>query len=241
LKVKTNELEAAVTRGAEELGIALPRGAGVAFAVYYDFLEQRRKDVNLTAITGEEKVASLHFLDSLAPLKTYDFCNKKVIHVGSGAGFPGVPIKLAEPSVDLTLLDATGKRVEFLLELCALLSIDATCIHARAEELAHVAGMRESYDVALSRGVAQLNILCELCLPFVRVGGVFLAMKSVDSRGEIAAAHAAIQELGAELGDITDYTIPGTDVIHRAVLILKTSKTPEKYPRRFARIQRDPL
>ena len=241
MKVIISETEAAVTRGAEGLGIELPCGASAAFASYYELLGKRGKDVNLTSISGEEDVARLHFLDSIALLNVYDLKNTRVIDVGSGAGFPGVPLKLAEPSIDLTLLDATGKRVAFLSELCKKLEIDAVCLHARAEESAQIEDMRERFDAALSRAVARLNILCELCLPFVRVGGVFIAMKGVDSADEIAEAGGAIAALGAQLQGCADYIIPGTDITHRAVLIRKTSKTPGKYPRRFARIQKDPL
>ena len=241
MKVTNSEIITAVTRGAEELGIVLPRGVSAAFASYYDLLEKRGRDVNLTSISGEEDVARLHFLDSLALLNVHGFKNARVIDVGSGAGFPGVPLKLAEPSIDLTLLDATGKRVAFLSELCAELEIDAKCIHARAEESAQTADLRERYDVAASRAVARLNVLCELCLPFVRLGGVFIAMKGVDSDEEITEANGAIAALGAQLHGCIDYAIPGTDVTHRAVLICKTAKTPEKYPRRFARMQKDPL
>lgn len=241
MKAIAGEIETTVTRGAEELGIVLPRGASVAFGSYYDLLTTRGKDVNLTSISGEEDIARLHFLDSLALLKAYEFKNARVIDIGSGAGFPGVPIKLAEPTANLTLLDATGKRVDFLTELCAELKIEATCLHARAEEAARRADMREYYDVVLSRAVARLNVLCELCLPFARVGGMFVAMKSVDSEGEIAEADGAIETLGAQLQECIDYTIPETGISHRVVLIRKTSKTPDKYPRRFARLQKNPL
>ena len=241
MKDINSDIEAAVTRGVEELGIELPRGVSAAFASYYELLEKRGRDVNLTSISGEEDVARLHFLDSLALLNLYEFKNTRVIDVGSGAGFPGVPLKLTEPTIDLTLLDATGKRVAFLSELCEKLEIDAVCVHARAEESAQTADMRERFDVALSRAVARLNVLCELCLPFVRVEGMFVAMKGVDSDEEIAEASDAIETLGAQLHDCIDYNIPGTDITHRAVLIRKTAKTPEKYPRRFARIQKYPL
>lgn len=235
------EIEAAVTRGAEELGIVLPRGAGAAFRRYFSFLEERGRSVNLTAISGEDDVVRLHFLDSLALLKICDFKGARVIDVGSGAGFPGVPVKLAEPSVDLTLLDATGKRVDFLTELCAKLEIDAFCLHSRAEESARKNNMRERYDIALSRAVARLNVLCELCLPFVRIGGLFVAMKGAGAADEITEASDAIEALGAKLRDCIDYSIPGTDITHQAALICKTANTPEKYPRRFARIQKHPL
>jgi len=232
---------AIISQGTKKLNIELPPGNEAAFRAYYDFLEKRGQSVNLTAISGAEEVARLHFLDSVALLNAADFKRKAVIDIGSGAGFPGVPLKLAEPSITLTLLDATGKKIAFLTELCAELGIEANCITARAEEAAHLPEMREKYDVAVSRAVARLNTLSELCLPFIRVGGIFVAMKSIDSEDELAEAQNAIKELGAELCGQYDYTIPDTDITHRAVLIQKTSETPDKYPRRFAKIQKSPL
>ena len=239
-----------IERGAAEYGISLPELVGAAFETYYSRLESRGRDINLTAVTGEQDVARLHFLDSIALLKACDFTGEsaarggsgpRVIDVGSGAGFPGLPMKLAEPSIDLTLLDATGKRVAFLEELCGVLGVGAACIHARAEELSREPDMREQFDVAVSRAVARLNVLCELILPFVMVGGLFLAMKGVDSAQETAEAENAVKALGARLEGNFDYTIPGTDVTHRVVTIRKISATPETYPRRFARIEKSPL
>jgi len=204
-------------------------------------LEDRGKHISLTAITGAEEVARLHFLDSIALLNAADFKNAHVIDIGSGAGLPGVAIKVAEPSVSLTLLDSTGKRVAFLSELCTVLRLAAECINARAEDAARQPSMREKYDIAVSRAVARLNVLCELCLPFVRVGGIFIAMKGVSSADELSEAGHAIETLGAELLECFDYIIPGTKIEHRAILIRKTSRTPEKYPRRFARIEKSPL
>jgi len=230
-----------ITQGADKLNINLPPGAEAAFEAYYDLLSKRSKDVNLTAISGSENVAQLHFLDSLALLSVVSFKSASVIDIGSGAGFPGVPLKLAEPTIALTLLDATRKRIVFLEELCTLLGIKAACIHARAEEASHDPGMRESYDVCVSRAVAKLNVLCELCLPFVKDGGFFIAMKSVDSDSELDCARPAILELSAQLQECIDYTIPNTDIRHRAILIQKISQTPEIYPRKFARIKKTPL
>jgi len=230
-----------VESGAQQLGICLTPGACALFEKYHALLEQKNEIINLTAVKGMENVAYLHFLDSLALLKAVDFKNAKVIDVGSGAGFPGVPLKLAEPSIDLTLIDATGKRIAFLSELCAKIGIEAACIHARAEESAHAPDMRERFDIAVSRAVARLNVLCELCLPFVCVGGLFLAMKGIDSAEEIEEARNAIQTLGAELTDTNDYTIPGTDITHRVISIRKTTTTPDEYPRRFSKIKKSPL
>lgn len=209
--------------------------------MYYDLLSKRGENINLTAISGAKNVTELHFLDSIAPLYFAPFLNKKVIDIGSGAGFPGVPLKLAEPTIDLTLLDATKKRVNFLSELCCVLSINAICIHARAEDAAHNPQIREQYDICVSRAVAKLNILCELCLPFVAVGGLFIAMKSTGSDEELEASQNAITTLGAITQQQDNYTIADTDITHRIIVIQKTSPTPDKYPRRFSRIQNSPL
>jgi len=239
--MESGNLASLITHGADELGVSLPPGAASAFDAYHSLLKVRGESVNLTAITGEKDVVRLHFLDSVALLKAALFKDARVIDIGSGAGFPGAPLVLAEPSIDLTLLDATGKRITFLTELCAALNIKATCVHARAEDAAHKKEHREHYDIAVSRAVARLNILCELCLPFVRAGGLFIAMKGADSTDEVAESLGALAALGAELPEYYDYIIPGTDITHRAVLIRKSSSTPDKYPRRFARIKKAPL
>ena len=236
-----SELTAIVARGAEMLGLRLPPEAYAAFDTYYDFLESCNRNVNLTAISGTEDVARLHFLDSITLLNAVQFKNKRVIDIGSGAGFPGIPLKIAEPTIDLALLDATSKRVAFLSDLCHELRINAAFHHARAEEAAHIPTLRERFDIAVSRAVANLNTLCELCLPFICVGGTFLAMKALESDEEIASSRNAICVLGAELESIYDYKIPDTDIIHRVVMIRKTSPTPDAYPRRFAKIQQKPL
>ena len=234
-------MSAIIAQGASELNIVLPPDIEAAFGAYYNLLKTRGENINLTSVSGAENVTQIHFLDSLALLTVTSFKNTKIIDIGSGAGFPGVPLKLAEPSVNLTLLDATGKRVDFLKELCSLLGISADFLHARAEDAAHEPDKREKYDICVSRAVAKLNILCELCLPFVKPKGLFIAMKSIDSEKELDAAKTAITTLGAQIYKCVDYRIPGTDIIHRAVLIQKNSKTPETYPRKFARIKKTPL
>ena len=230
-----------VSRGAAKLNIELPPKAGAAFRVYYDFLEKCGMNVNLTAISGAQEVARLHFLDSIALLKAANFTNKSVIDIGSGAGFPGIPLKIAEPSIKLTLLEATGIRATFLSGLSAKLGIDSVCKNTRAEEAAHCADMREQYDIVVSRAVARLNVLCELCLPFLKPGGIFLAMKSTDCSDETKEAKNAADVLGAEYLEHHDYTIPDTDITHRVIRIQKLTKTPDEFPRRFAKIQKSPL
>ena len=230
-----------IAQGAKELNIELPPEAGAAFRAYYDFLEERGQNVNLTSISGAEEVARLHFLDSIALLNAVSFKDSRVIDVGSGAGFPGVPLKIAEPSINLTLLEATSKRVAFLTELCIMLGTDIACTNARAEEASNSMEKREQFDIAVARAVARLNSLCELCLPFVRVGGFFIAMKSIDSDEEISEAENAINLLGGKLKEYYDYIIPGSEIVHRAVVIRKIITTPDQFPRRFAQIQKKPL
>lgn len=229
-------------QGAKKLGIELSEESVGRFRSYYTFLDEKNRVMNLTAITGEKDVTELHFLDSLALLPFASFAGTTVIDIGSGAGFPGVPMKIAEPSIKLTLLDAQQKRVAFLKELSIRLQMeDIHCLHARAEETALLPDKREQYDFAVSRAVAGLNVLSELCLPFVKPGGTFIAMKAVDSDDEIKQAEQAFTKLGATLDKIEDYEIPGTEICHRAVMIRKVSATPPGYPRRFVKIQKAPL
>ncbi len=227
-----------LTEGLAQLGLpadAAPRLAEFAAAV----LETNRV-MNLTAITDPADFAALHLLDSAALLTMEDFRGKRVVDVGTGAGFPGVPLRILEPDFDLTLLDSLGKRIEFLRWTCDQLGLERVeAVHARAEEFA--ADHRERYDVAVSRAVAALNVLCELALPLVKVGGRFLAMKSVDSDAEIDAARGAAGQLGGRIRELRDYTVPGTDVRHRVVIVDKVRPTPAQFPRPFARIKKRPL
>ena len=203
-------------------------------------LLEKNQVMNLTAITDPDDVATLHLLDCAALLTMANFRGKQVVDVGTGAGFPGVPLRILEPDFDLTLLDSLGKRVDFLQEICDTISLHrVTCVHGRAEEFA--AGHRESFDLATSRAVAALPVLCELCLPLVRVGGFFLAMKSAGTEEEIQSAKGAIRQLGGKIDSVRDYRIPGTDVTHRVVMIRKISPTPPAYPRAFAKIKKSPL
>ena len=226
--------------GAAALGITLPEGASARFSAYAELLAERNKVMNLTAITEPQDVVRLHFLDSLALLCCADFRGAAVVAVGSGAGFPGLPLLLAEPTIRLTMLDAQEKRVRFLREAADAAGVSAECIHARAEE-AGAGPLRERFDAAVSRAVARLNLLCELCLPLVKPGGLFIAMKSTAADEETAAADRAIRTLGGRLREIRDYPIPGADVTHRAIVIEKIGPTPKGYPRAFAKIKKNPL
>ena len=236
-------MEERIARGLAALGLTPPPDAAPKLAEYGRLLLEQNQVMNLTAITDPDQVVDLHFLDCAALLTIgEDFHKKNLIDVGTGAGFPGLPLKILEPSLSVTLLDSLGKRVNWLSSVCEALSLDkAACLHARAEEQALEAGFRDSFDFAVSRAVASLELLSELCLPYVKVGGKFLAMKSVDSGAETEGAARAIAKLGGRLLPRMDYTIPGTEIVHRVVVVEKVSPTPKGFPRRWAKMQKAPL
>lgn len=220
--------------------LGLPGDGIPSLLRYAELLVEKNKVMNLTAITEPADIATLHFLDSAALLSLADFRGKSVVDVGTGAGFPGVPLRIMEPTIQLTLLDSLNKRVDFLKEVCDELSLqNVTCVHARAEEFA--ASHREQFDIVTSRAVANLPLLSELCLPLVKEGGYFLSMKATNSDEELRAALCAIQTLGGKVEKVSDYTIPGTDICHRLIYIKKVQKTAKKYPRTFAKIKKNPL
>ena len=233
-------LEDTLAAGFAALGLTPDSGAAARYRIYFEHLEKMNAVMNLTAISGEEDVARLHFLDCAALLGMADFHGRRVIDVGTGAGFPGLALKIACPDMELTLLDSLDKRIGFLRDTCALLGFDdVRCIHARAEEAP--AELHAGFDIACSRAVARLNLLCELCLPLAKKGGAFIAMKGPDCADELNAAKRAIKLLGGEVEDVKKYLVPGTDATHSAIIIRKTADTPAKYPRRWAQIKKQPL
>ena len=219
------------------LGLSLLEDQIDRLCRFGQLLLQQNQVMNLTAITEPTAVARLHFLDSLALLREEALAGKTLIDIGCGAGFPGVPLAIAEPTLRVTLLDSLQKRVNWLKTILPELGVDATCVAARAEE--YVAEHREAYDVATSRAVARLNILSELCLPYVKVGGKFLALKGAMAQAEADEAKTAIEALGGRLSEIREY--PVGEATHRIVVVEKVRPTPKAYPRKFAKIKQQPL
>ncbi len=225
--------------GFAEMGISVHEKAIERFLLYYAELSEKNKVMNLTAIDGEEDTARLHFLDSTAPLKFESFSGKKVIDVGTGAGFPGLPLKIACPDMEITLLDSLNKRLVFLEEVCSKCGLEGVSIvHGRAEE---PGDMRESFDIAVSRAVAGLNVLAEFCLPYVKKGGKLIALKGPKGPEELKEAEKAIKLLGGSAREIIPYDIPGAETGHNLIVIDKIAQTPAKYPRKFAQIKKSPL
>ncbi len=236
-----------LAQGFADMGIVPPVGAVDKLCRYAQLLLEQNQVMNLTAITQPEAVARLHFLDSAA-LLTWPgggagwLKNKRVVDVGTGAGFPGMVLKILEPSISLTLVDSLGKRVVWLENICKALSLDGVrCIHGRAEELALEPEFRDRFDVSTSRAVAAFPSLCELCLPYVKPGGVFLAMKSVESSSEVEGGRESVKRLGGKLLEPWDYAIPGGGVTHRLVGVHKVSPTPKGFPRSWGKIKKAAL
>ena len=238
-------MEQIIKTGLEALGLLdqVPSEAPAQLAEYGRLMLAKNQVMNLTAITDEEGVARLHMLDSAALLLCADFQGgKTLIDVGTGAGLPGLPLKILVPSLQVTLLDSLGKRVDWLNEVCARLGLEGIqAVHARAEEQALQKGWRDSFDIVTARAVAQLRLLGELCLPYVKPGGVFLSMKSVDSGPELEEAAHCIKLLGGRAEEPVDYPVPGAGITHRVIPIRKLAPTLKGYPRRWARIQKQPL
>lgn len=218
------------------------------FEIYAARLEEKNEKMNLTSVTGREQIAVRHFGDSLALMKYGAVSNGKIIDVGCGAGFPGLPIKIygeqhTEFGIkELTLLDATGKKIEYLDELTAELGVkNVQCVQARAEEYANQPDEREKYGWAVSRAVATVSILSELCLPFVAVGGRMLTLKSYNGIAEAAAANKGIKTLGSAEPEITAYRVLPDAPEFYIISINKNGLTPQKYPRAFGKIKKNPL
>ena len=226
-----------LAQGLPELGLCLEDGVLDTLCGFGRAMVRQNEVMNLTGITEDAAVAKLHLLDSLTVLSCVELSGKRIIDVGCGAGFPGVPLAIACPDARVTLLDSLGKRMKWLETVLPTLGVEAECVTARAEEA--VAQRRESYDFATSRAVARLNILLELTAPYVKVGGAVLAMKGAAAREELAECAGAIEKLGLKLEAVREFPIDGTS--HAVIILRKVKPTPARYPRRFAKIKQAPL
>lgn len=231
--------------GLEELNITLTDEQIEQFLQYYEMLVEKNKVMNLTGITEYEEVIQKHFLDSLSLIRVIpDIASQKltVIDLGTGAGFPGIPLKIAFPELEITLMDSLNKRILFLQEVINALGLKkVSAVHGRAEEMASNATHRQQYDLCVSRAVSNLAVLTEYCLPFVKKGGLFVSYKSADSDAEIQEGKKAISILGGKLTSVDKFQLPDSDLRRALVCIKKVKDTPKKYPRKAGTPAKLPL
>ena len=224
-------------QGQSALGLSLSDETAAALCSFGRAMVKQNEVMNLTGITEDAAVAKLHLLDSLTVCAAVDLRGKKLIDVGCGAGFPGVPLAIACPDTEVTLLDSLGKRMKWLEQVLPALGVKATCITGRAEE--EVTKCREQFDVATSRAVARLNILLELTAPYVKPGGYVVALKGAAAKEELSEAKNAIKKLALQLEAVKEFDIDGA--MHSVIVLKKVGFTPPQYPRRFAKIKQAPL
>lgn len=228
--------------GLNELGISLSEMQIQQFIDYYELLVEKNKVMNLTAITDFKDVIIKHFIDSLSIAKCQALTNEKILDVGTGAGFPGIPLKIVYPEIDLVLLDSLNKRLIFLNEVIEKLGLKKVqTLHGRAEDYAKMVNHREKYDLCVSRAVAKLSSLAEYCLPYVKKDGFFISYKSGKVEEELSFSKNALNILGGKLDQVKEFTLPGTDIERTLVVIRKTSITPKNYPRSAGKPSKEPL
>lgn len=227
----------------EMLDISLSEEQLQQFLTYYEMLVEKNKVMNLTAITEKEEVIDKHFIDSISLNKAMDVTKPlKILDLGTGAGFPGIPLKIAYPNLEITLLDSLNKRIKFLDEVIEALSLEGiVTIHGRAEDYAKQASYREQFDICVSRAVANLATLSEYCLPYVKEGGCFISYKSGSVEEELEQSKKAIFELGGKVKEVIAFTLPETDIERTFVVIEKVRKTPKKYPRKAGLPSKEPI
>lgn len=231
------EMKNALEQGLPGFSPELSQETKDTLCAFGEAVIEQNKVMNLTAITEPDQVARLHLLDSLTVMNCMDLEGKTLIDVGCGAGFPGVPLAIACPNTQVTLLDSLGKRVHWLETVLPQLNVSARCVTARAEEA--VTECREHYDVAVSRAVARLNILLELLAPYVKVGGAVVALKGAAAAEELAECAGAMKKLGLKKESVTHFNVEGAD--HAVIVLRKIAPTPKAYPRRYAKIKQAPL
>ncbi len=240
----TNNLFEQFTKDLEQWNLKASDHQLEQFALYYDMMIQTNEVMNLTAITEFTEVLKKHFLDSLSLSRETNLAEKdySIIDIGTGAGFPGIPLKIMFPNLKITLLDSLNKRVGFLTRVIEELEMeDIEAVHGRAEDFAKMKSYREQYDFAVSRAVANLSSLSELCLPFVKVGGFFVPYKSEKSGEEIPAAENALKILGGQITKVDSFELPGSDLHRDLIYISKVNSTPGKYPRKAGTPTKEPL
>ncbi|MFO7887641.1 MAG: 16S rRNA (guanine(527)-N(7))-methyltransferase RsmG [Eubacteriales bacterium] len=227
----------------KKIDIDYNEGSIKSFKKYKDLIIEWNKKINITSIDSEEEIYLKHFIDSII-IKKYVIIKEgsKTIDVGTGGGFPGIPLKLIDNDMDITLVDSLNKRIKFLDEVVKELDLeDVECIHARAEELGKNKKYREKYDYGFSRAVASLNVLLEYVLPFVKKGGLFIAFKGSNFKDEIKESKNALNLLGGEIIDIKEYKLPETDISRSMIVVKKIKGTPKKYPRKPGTPNKKPL
>lgn len=229
--------------GCRELGITLDEIQKKQFTDFYEYLVEKNKVMNLTGITEFQEVLVKHFLDSLACVKAVDMSQiKRIMDIGTGAGFPGVPLKIAFPHLEACLLDSLKKRVNFLEETFQMLKLEnITAIHGRAEEYAKNKQYRETYDLCVSRAVSNLATLSEYCLPYVKTGGYFISYKSGTVQEEVEQAQKAVKILGGKIQDVVYFQLPDSEIQRSLVVIEKIKATPGRYPRKAGTPLKEPL
>lgn len=233
-------LEAYLKDGAAEFGAGLDKDMIRALFEYKRLLLQWNEKMNLTAITDDKEIISKHFVDSLS-IVPYLKEIGSLIDVGTGAGFPGMPLKIVIPDLDVVLLDSLEKRVGFLDAVISTLGLDGIkAVHMRAEDAGMSPDFRERFDAATARAVAAMPVLLEYCLPFVRTGGIFIAMKG-NSEQEISMSGKALEVLGGKIEEVKEFTLPDTDIKRSVIIIRKLRQTPTKYPRKAGKPSKEPL
>ncbi len=230
-------------KGFKDLKLPYSEEIEEKFIVYRDLLKEWNKKINITSIEEDEDIYVKHFIDSLLILNEDNAAeNKTIIDVGTGGGFPGLPLKIVNDNYRITLLDSLRKRIDFLAEVVKALNLkNVELIHGRAEDYGQNKKYRESYDICVSRAVAPLNVLSEYCIPFVKVGGYFAAYKSDNISQEISNSDNAIKKLGGKIKEIKEISIPGTDINRKIVIIEKIEKTNIRYPRKAGKPGKDPI
>lgn len=227
---------------AEKMDISLTEEQGMKFYEYMNLLIEWNQKMNLTAIVEPEDIILKHFIDSITVNKYIESGDNNAIDIGTGAGFPGIPIKIIYPNMDITLLDSLQKRIVFLEEVCRQLNLEKiNCIHARAEEMSIKVEYREQYSIAVSRAVARLNVLVEYMIPFVKKGGKCICMKGPNLKEELEEAKKAIEVLGGEIEQVENIRLPKSDIERNIIVIRKVKNTPNQYPRKNGQVSKQPI